>query len=211
MKYQDKLQLIKYIMLTLASLILFALFLASAAFDVEIFSKAIDEVSPLLCCVMAILTIALIFKCVETVFKESKLQSKIIDFIYLNEYEIQNLRKDELETLGAIIFKEKGFDIDFTESGSDESFTASTVNKRFYVFVMKTTEMVTAGELREFIMTKDIKRFAGFFNKNIVLINNVYTPAAKELAESEEIQLLGMNEILRLLERMRDQYEANGQ
>lgn len=205
MNNNDKIQFIKNLMMSAAFLILFSLFFVAAAFDVAVFNKALNEMAPFICCVCFILLVIFIIRSFDVFFRESRLNDKVLDFIYLNEYEIYNLRLDELEVLAGIIFKQKGYSLKFGDSITSESFIATNLNKRFYVYVYKSPEMITLGEIKDFLYQKDFNSF----NKNIIISNSIFSLAAQEYAEEKNISLLGINEIMKLKEKIREEYENN--
>ena len=205
MNNNDKIQFIKNLMMSAAFLILFSLFFVAAAFDVAVFNKAVNEMAPFICCVCFILLVIFVIRSFDVFFRESRLNDKVLDFIYLNEYEIYNLRLDELEVLAGIIFKQKGYSLKFGDSITSESFIATNLNKRFYVYVYKSPEMITLGEIKDFLYQKDFNSF----NKNIIISNSIFSSAAQEYAEEKNISLLGINEIMKLKEKIREEYENN--
>lgn len=205
MNNNDKIQFIKNLMMSAAFLILFSLFFVAAAFDVAVFNKALNEMAPFICCVCFILLVIFVIRSFDVFFRESRLNDKVLDFIYLNEYEIYNLRLDELEVLAGIIFKQKGYSLKFGDSITSESFIATNLNKRFYVYVYKSPEMITLGEIKDFLYQKDFNSF----NKNIIISNSIFSSAAQEYAEEKNISLLGINEIMKLKEKIREEYENN--
>lgn len=205
MNNNDKIQFIKNLMMSAAFLILFSLFFVAAAFDVAVFNKAVNEMAPFICCVCFILLIIFAVRSFDVFFRESRLNDKVLDFIYLNEYEIYSLRLDELEVLAGIIFKQKGYSLKFGDSITSESFIATNLNKRFYVYVYKSPEMITLGEIKDFLYQKDFNSL----NKNIIISNSIFSSAAQEYAEEKNISLLGINEIMKLKEKIREEYENN--
>lgn len=205
MNNNDKIQFVKNLMMSAAFLILFSLFFVAAAFDVAVFNKAVNEMAPFICCICFILLVIFAVRSFDVFFRESRLNDKVLDFIYLNEYEIYNLRLDELEVLAGIIFKQKGYSLKFGDSITSESFTATNLNKRFYVYVYKSPEMITLGEIKDFLYQKDFNSF----NKNIIISNSIFSSAAQEYAEEKNISLLGINEIMKLKEKIREEYENN--
>ena len=205
MNNNDKIQFAKNLMMTILWALLLILFFIAAAFNVKIFGKGVTEMAPFICCICFVLLVIFGARTLEVFFRESRLNEKVLDFIYLNEYEIYNLRIDELEVLAGIIFKQKGYSLKFGDSVTSESFIATNLNKRFYVYVYKSPEMITVGEMKDFLYQKEFNSF----NKNIIVSNSIFSTAAKEYAEEKNIILFGINEVMKLKEKIRKDYENN--